>query len=129
MNPKRLVLLVDSPRELQSVLARIRNVHPHLQARLRTDWRSIGSVRSFIVFDDGWQASRLRARGPGLYFFCTDAGQVGHTAKRFARTLRPVFRTFDTSWQRPPLNWPLIVLSAIATGLFVTAIVAGILGF
>ena len=126
LTPERLVLLVDNSRELKSVLARIRRLSE--RAEPPADGVSlIGSVRGFIVFDQGWQASCLRARGPGFYFFCTDSGQVGHTAKRLARTLRPVFRTLGTRWQKPPLNWPLIVLSALTAGLFLFAIVAGIL--
>jgi hypothetical protein len=128
LTPERLVLLVDSARELRGMLGRIRNVHPQVKTRRWLGWRSIGSVRGFIVFDGAWRASYLRARGPGLYFFCTGEGQVGHTAKRLAWTLRPVFRNIEMTWQKPPLNWGLIILSMISAGLFLAAILLTALG-
>jgi hypothetical protein len=118
--PERLVLLVDDTRELHTLMARVRNVHPRAQAPVWSGWRSIASIRGFIVFDADWRASYLRARGPGLFFFCTDKGEVGHTAKRLAWTLRPVFRSVDV--------WPLIILGTITAGLFIAVIVLNILG-
>ena len=129
LDPKRLVLLVDSTRELRDVLAGIRRVHPQVPARVRMGWRSISGVKGFIVFDDQWRPTCLRARGPGPYFFRTADGDVGHIAKRFAWTLRPLFRRLDIAWQPPPLNWGLIVLGALSAALFAAAIVVDLLGF
>ena len=129
LDPTRLVLLVDNTRELRGVLAGIRRVHPQVPAHVRMGWRSIGRVKGFVVFDDAWRPTCLRAKGAGLYFFCTADGDVGHIAKRLAWTLRPLFRRLDLKWQHPPLNTPLIVLSAITVALFAAAIVVDMLGF
>jgi hypothetical protein len=123
LTPERLVLLVDSSRELTGVLARIRTVHPHVRPRIRMGWRSIGSVRGFIAFGDDWQASRLRVRGAGLYIFCQDQGSSWLAAPRFARTLKPVFRRLGIKWQRPPINTGLVgylaVSAAVLAGLYI----------
>ncbi len=126
--PERLVLVVDSAQELRDQIALIRSVHPNVLPRLRMGWHSISSVRGFIMFDAEWRARCLRARGPGLYFFCTANDDTGHTAKRFAWTLRPLFRSVGMRWKAPPVNWPLVVLGTISAMLFVAAIVLTILG-
>ncbi|MGZ8265453.1 MAG: hypothetical protein ACXWUI_15050 [Burkholderiales bacterium] len=125
LTPERLVVLVDSARELRSVLARIRSVYPHVQPRLRMGWRRIGSIRGFIVFDDHWQASRLRVRGAGLYIFCQEQGSSWLTAPRLARTLRPVFRRLGMKWQRPPINVGLVGYLAVAAVVMVGLAVWG----
>lgn len=129
LTPERLVLLVDNAAELRGLLAQIRRARPHNDRRLWMGWRSIGSVRGFVAFDAEWRAVPLRARGPGVYFFRTDEGGIGRTAKRFARTLRPVFATLGTKWEGPPLNWGLIVLGSLAAALFVAAFIVDLLGY
>jgi len=101
LTPERLVLLVDDRRELAALLNRISLVHPQVRASMRMGWRSVGSVKGFIVFDDAWQASRLRIRGPGLLVFCDPQGGTFNVAK-LGRTLQPVFRRLNLRWQRPP---------------------------
>ena len=129
LRPQQLVLLVDNVHELRNVLERIGHVHPQVRTRIRMGWRSIGKIRGFILFDDNWQASRLRARGPGLYFFLGADDNVGHTTKRLAWTLRPLFKARGTTWQGPSPNWGLIILSGLAGALFLVGIAAEILGF
>jgi hypothetical protein len=128
LTPERLVLLVDNARELRAMLGYIRNVHPHVPPRLRVGWRSIGSIKGFVMFDAEWRPSIARARGKGLYFFRMDADGVTHTTKRLARTLRPVFQSLGMRWQPPPLNWPLIILSGITVAIFAASIVLTMLG-
>lgn len=127
--PERLVVLVDSTRELRNLLAVVGSEHPHVRRRLWMGWRSIGSIRGFVVFDAAWQATPLPARGPGFYFFCNNADGVGYATKRLARTLRPVFHRAGMTWRRPPLNWGLILTSGLAAALFVAAVVASLLGY
>ena len=129
LRPQQLVLLVDNSRELRNILERISHVHPQVRRHIRMGWRSIGSIRGFILFDDEWRASWVRARGPGLYFFLGDDGDVGHTTKRLAWTLRPLFKARSATWQGPSPNWGLIVLTGLAAALFLVAIAAEILGF
>jgi len=129
LTPERLLLLVDNRRELREHLAQIRHVRPTDRTRVRMGWRSIGSVRGFVAFDQQWRPVALRARGPGLYFFRTDEGGVGHTAKRLARTLDPVFQALGERWQGPPLNGGLIIMSGLTVALFLAAIIVDLLGY
>ena len=129
LTPERLLLLVDNRRELREHLAQIRHVRPTGHTRVRLGWRSIGSVRGFVAFDQQWRPGGLRARGPGLYFFRTDEGGIGHTAKRFARTLNPVFQALGERWQGPPLNGGLIIMSGLTVAIFLAAIIGDLLGF
>ena len=129
LTPERLVLLVDNRRELRVLLAQIRLIRPAEHRRLRLGWRTIGSVRGFVTFDHEWRAVALRARGPGLYFFRTDEGGIGHTAKRFARTLAPVFQALGERWQAPPFNGGLIFMSGLTVALFLAAIIVDLLGY
>jgi hypothetical protein len=128
LTPERLILLVDNRRELRELLEQIRRVRPAERKRVWMGWRRIGSVGGFVAFDQHWRAIGLRARGPGLYFFRTDQGGIGHTAKRFARTLRPVFEALGERWQPPPLNGGLIIMSGLTVALFLAAVIAGVLG-
>jgi len=129
LKPEQLVLLVDSPHELREVLERIRGVHPGVQTRVRMGWRSIGKIRGFVMFDSAWRASALRVRGTGLYFFCTEEGDVKRTTKKVARTLRPLFLALGMRWQPPPWNAPLIFMSALTVAIFLLAIVVDLLGY
>jgi hypothetical protein len=129
LTPERLLLLVDNRRELRELLAQIRRLRPAEHKRVWMGWRSIGSVRGFVAFDQQWRPVGLRARGPGLYFFRTDKGGIGHTAKRFARTLDPVFQTLGERWQGPPLNGGLIILSGLTVAIFLAAIILDLLGY
>ena len=129
LTPERLLLLVDNRRELRELLAQVQHLRPSEHTRVRMGWRSIGSVLGFVAFDQQWRPVGLRARGPGLYFFRTDEGGVGHTAKRFARTLDPVFKTLGERWQGPPLNGGLIIMSGLTVALFLTAIIVDLLGY
>ena len=69
------------------------------------------------------------ARGPGLYFFRTDEGGIGRTARRFARTLDPVFQTLGERWQGPPLNGGLIIMSGLTVAIFLAAVIVDLLGY
>lgn len=129
LQPERLVLLVDNRHELRSLLAMLRAEHSAVPRRLWLGWRSIGHIRGFVVFDQQWRATCLRAGGPGLYFFCNNAAGVGHATKRLAWTLRPLFQRLGLSWQRPTLNWGLIVSSAVAATLFLLAFVFTAFGY
>ena len=123
------MLLVDSARELREVIERISHVHSEARTRIRMGWRSIGNIRGFVMFDAQWHASALRVRGPGLSFFCTDDGDVKRTTKKVARTLRPLFQALGLRWQPPPLNGPLIFMSALTVALFLLAIIVDLLGY
>ena len=129
LTPQQLVLLVDSAGELREVLERINNVHPGVRTRIRMGWRSIGKIRGFVMFDGQWRASALRVRGPGWYFFYTEEGDVKRTTKKVARTLRPLFQALGMRWQPPPLNGPLVFMSALTVALFLLAIVVDLLGY
>ena len=127
--PERLVLLVDNGRELRSMLAQIRRVHPQVPVRLRVGWRSIVSIRGFVVFDGEWRPTCLRVRGIGLYFFCNDTDTVKYATKRLARTLRPLFTRLGMVWQPPSHNLGLIVMTALTAGVFLLAFIVDLLGF
>lgn len=127
--PARLLLVVDDRRELQTLLAAVRTVHPHVPKRLWIGWRSIGSIKGFVTFDDRWQPTALRARGAGLYHFYDNAAGVGFATKRLAWTLRPLFVRLGEVWKRPPLNWGLIVLGSLSAALFLAAIVLTLFGY
>jgi len=126
--PDRLLLVVDDRRELRALLATARAVHAHVPARLWVGWRSIGSIKGFVVFDDRWTPTVLRARGAGWYHFYDNAPGVGFATKRLAWTLRPLFHRLGEPWTRPPLNWGFIVLGGLSAALFVAAIVLTLLG-
>ena len=110
------------------MLAQIRRVHPQVPARLRVGWRSIVSIRAFVVFDRDWRPTCLRVRGIGLYFFCNDTDTVKYATKCLARTLRPLFTRLGMTWQPPSPNVGLIVLSVLTASLFVLAFIVDLLG-
>jgi len=98
-------------------------------ARLRVGWRSIVSIRAFVMFDREWRPTCLRVRGIGLYFFRNDTDTVKYATKRLARTLRPLFTGLGMTWQPPSHNTGLIVLSSLAVSLFLLAFIVDLLGF
>ena len=95
---------------------------------LRIGWRSIVSIRGFVIFDREWRPTCLRVRGIGLYFFYNDTDTVKYATKRLARTLRPVFTRLGVAWQPPPHNVGLIVMSSLTAGLFLLVIILNLLG-
>jgi hypothetical protein len=129
LTPERLVLLVDDARELRLMLAQIRCVYPQVPVRLRIGWRSIVSIRAFVIFDRDWRPTCLRVRGIGLYFFRNDTDTVKHATKRLARTLRPLFTRLGMTWQPPSPNVGLIAMSALAASIFLLAFIVDLLGF
>jgi hypothetical protein len=129
LTPERLVLVVDSERELIDCLAQVRKVHSHVKQRVTLGWRSIGSIRGFIVFDECWQPSYLRTCGSDL---CKGEGN-SFVSPSLTFTLRPVFQRLGAEWRRPPfdfskLMWiPSVAFFLILLLLIIVPIVFAIL--
>ena len=74
LRPQQLVLLVDNARELRNILERISHVHPQVRTRIRIGWRSIGSIRGFILFDDGGGLHGCGREDPACTSFSVTTG-------------------------------------------------------
>jgi hypothetical protein len=121
VSPERLVIVVDNAKEMRECLAQIHKVHAHVRSSVWLGWRSIGSVRGVLVFDDRWQASRLKLRRSA--FSKRQAGSV--MEPRFSRTLRPVFERLHVPWSRPPRDWAKVVAALCFGGILAVPVVAG----
>jgi hypothetical protein len=124
LRPEQLLVAVDDPEELRAFFSLIREVHPQVPSDLRVGWRSIGSLRGFVIFDGDWQPRMLRV--PSAAFWAYKGDHESYAGVKLARTLRPLFARMGVPWPRPPLNDRMVALF-LATVAFLTLLAFGFL--
>ena len=123
LSPERLLVIVDSRKELRTLLDAIARHLGQPRAKVRCRGRSIGTVKGLMMFEAGWLPRSLRMRRGTFRAF----GEDGTLAGRFVLSLRPLFDRRGITYHVPPLSrlkifWLLFVLVwaiAIAVGDYI----------
>jgi len=124
LSPERLLLVVDNKNELNEMLKQSGRPQTNTVRFRYIGWRSIGSIRAFVIFREDWTPILLRVRG--TRFWSTQ--QVGpafygtYIQPRLARTLRPLFKQLGVHWPRPEIGFLNVLISLFIISAFAFSI-------
>ena len=85
LSPERLLVVVDSRKELRSLLDAIARHLGQPRAKVSCRGKSIGTVKGLVMFEAGWLPRSLRLRRGTMRNF----GEEGSLAGRYVLSLRP----------------------------------------
>jgi TPR repeat protein len=116
LRPEQLLLVVGSEAELNEMLADMGTLYPTTPS-FQLGWRSIASIRAFVIFRESWKPFLLRVKSSRFWY--TKQVDSSYIQPRLAYTLRPLFEQLGVPWPKPAISGRNLGTSLSLIGLLV----------
>jgi hypothetical protein len=116
LRPEQLLLVVGSEAELNEMLADMGTLSPTTPS-FQLGWRSIASIRAFVIFRESWKPFLLRVKSSRFWY--TKQVDSSYIQPRLAYTLRPLFEQLGVPWPKPAISGRNLGTSLSSIGLLV----------